>query len=87
MLGGDASYALYLSHPFSINVVILAWQRLHLSSPWLFMAATIVAAVAVAIAVHLLVERPLLRRLNAGLASRAATRAAAAMPAPAGAAK
>ena len=66
VLGGDASFALYLSHPFSINVVILAWQKLHLGAPWLFIAVTIVVAVAAAIVIHLVVERPLLRRLNAG---------------------
>ncbi len=73
VLGGDASYALYLSHPFSINVVILGWQRLHLSSPWLFMGVTIVAAVAGAIAVHLLLERPWLARLNGALRQPART--------------
>ena len=85
VLGGDASYALYLSHPFSINVVILAWQKLHLSSPWLYMAITIVTAVAVAIAVHLLLERPLLGRLNAALRRGAALRTV--LPATASAGK
>jgi peptidoglycan/LPS O-acetylase OafA/YrhL len=77
VLGGDASYALYLSHPFSINVVILGWQKLHLNSPWLFIAATIVVSLVVAITVHLILERPLLRRLNdaltRGVAARDAT--------------
>jgi peptidoglycan/LPS O-acetylase OafA/YrhL len=67
VLGGDASYALYLSHPFSINVVILGWQKLHLSLPWLFMGTTIVVSVAVAVVVHLVLERPLLRWLNGAL--------------------
>ena len=64
VVGGDASYALYLSHPFSINVVILGWQKLHLTWPWLFMGATIVVSVAVAVVIHMVLERPLLRRLN-----------------------
>ena len=70
VLGGDASYALYLSRPFSINVVILGWQKLHLNSPWLFMGATIVVSIAAAIVVHLVLERSLLRRLNAALKPR-----------------
>ena len=80
VLGGDASYALYLSHPFSINVVILGWQKLHLSSPWLFMAVTIVAAVFGGIVVHLALERPLLGRLNGALRRRAQAPLAAALP-------
>ena len=68
VLGGDASFALYLSHPFSINVVILGWQKLHLGAPWLFIAVTIVVAVLAAIVIHLVLERPLLDRLNAMLA-------------------
>src|SRR3569623_180021 len=67
VVGGAASYALYLSHPFSINVVILGWQRLHLSAPWLFIGVTIVVSVAVAVVIHRVLERPLLKRLNGTL--------------------
>ena len=64
VLGGDASYALYLSHPFSINLVVLVWQKLHLGSPWLFALSAIAAAVLVSVAVHLALERPLTRWLH-----------------------
>lgn len=63
-LGGDASYALYLSHPFAINLVSIVWQRLPLVSPVGYLCATIVISLAVGILVHLLVERPLLDVLH-----------------------
>jgi peptidoglycan/LPS O-acetylase OafA/YrhL len=64
VLGGDASYALYLSHPFTINVVVIAWQKLHLDAPWLFVLSAVGAAVLVSVAVHLAFERPLTRWLH-----------------------
>lgn len=66
VLGGDASFALYLSHPFSINLLILAWQKLHLDAPWLFVATCLVVAIGAAIMVHLVIEKPLLAYLNRG---------------------
>ncbi len=61
---GDASYALYLTHPF----VIVAGRKLWLASGlapvlgfWPLVAAMLAAAVALALAVHRLVERPLVR--------------------------
>jgi len=83
VLGGDASFTLYLSHPFSINVVILGWQKLHLGAPWLFIVVTIVVAVLAAIVIHLVLERPLLDRLNAAL-SRPRQPASKILNAPAG---
>lgn len=62
--GGDASYALYLCHPFALNVVSLFWTKLHLGSPWAFVAASCVASMAAAAAVHLGVEKPLARLLR-----------------------
>ena len=78
VLGGDASYALYLSHPFSINLVVLAWQKLGLGSPWLFMATATLAAIIGSIVVHLLIEKPLTARLNAMFGASTADR----MPRP-----
>ena len=73
ILLGDASYALYLIHPF-MNVPRLIAQRLlgWTDGPWLwwpagyalFLAALIVGA---AIATHLVVEKPLLRVLRTRL--------------------
>jgi len=64
VLGGDASYALYLSHPFTINVMVLAWEKLHLGSPWAFAALTGVVAVAASLVIHVVLERPLTRYLQ-----------------------
>lgn len=59
---GDASYALYLSHTFSINAVVLAiGGRV---TGWATMAIAITCAIAVSIVTHRLIERPMLRALH-----------------------
>lgn len=58
-LGGDASYALYLSHPFSIIATAICLSRLPVHSPWIDVATMMSAAFAVAVAVHFLIERRL----------------------------
>jgi peptidoglycan/LPS O-acetylase OafA/YrhL len=61
LLLGDASYALYLVHPFAMRPVELLWQHFHLSG---LIAATLCAgtalllAIAGAICVYLWFERP-----------------------------
>ena len=70
ILGGDASYALYLSHPFSINLVEIVWKRLHLSPGPVFVAAALAAAVAASIVVHLILERPVTRWLSSKLTAK-----------------
>lgn len=64
--GGDASYALYLSHPFMIKIATAVSGRLHLMliSPWIFMALAIFLALMGAFLVHYLLEKPLLRILS-----------------------
>lgn len=57
-IGGDASYALYLSHYLIVNAVALVWRHLGLGMPWIGVAAGLGCAVAVAILFHLQVERP-----------------------------
>jgi exopolysaccharide production protein ExoZ len=72
VLGGDASYALYLSHPFSINLVALVMLKTHHLIPgWVFVPLAIIAALVGSLVVHLLIERPLTERLNRRLAPRA----------------
>jgi len=67
---GDASYALYLTHPVSLTLP----RRLFpgfidpAASPWLYAMMLIAIAVAVAIAVHLLYEKPATRWLQARIA-------------------
>lgn len=65
VLGGDASYALYLSHPFSINAVALVLRKVGLGSGWLFVVLAVSVANGAATLVHLLIERQMTRRLNA----------------------
>ena len=63
--GGNASYALYLSHPFSIRATTILWGMLGApQSPWLFICFTAVFAVCAAALVHLGIEMPLDRLLQ-----------------------
>ena len=67
--GGDASYALYLSHTFAINAALLA---IGAALPgWAAMGSAIIIAVAVSLLVHCVVERPILRTLHRRFAARA----------------
>jgi peptidoglycan/LPS O-acetylase OafA/YrhL len=38
---GDASYAMYLAHPFAINVAAIVWRKLHLGSIASFFALAV----------------------------------------------
>ena len=64
---GDASYALYLVHPFALRLVREALLRLGLTPalpPWGSMALMLAVSAAAALVVHRLVERPLTRALR-----------------------
>jgi peptidoglycan/LPS O-acetylase OafA/YrhL len=64
---GDASYALYLMHPFPMRALALVWSRLgHGSVPSVlaYVATAMAAAVALAFVVHCRVERPLTRAVR-----------------------
>jgi peptidoglycan/LPS O-acetylase OafA/YrhL len=74
---GDASYALYLVHPFALRAGREALARLGsapwahaLLYPWVSLAALTLLSVVAAFALHRLVERPLTRGLRARLATR-----------------
>ena len=62
VLLGDASYALYLVHPFPMRAVRVVMARMHLVSVPLYLAVTLVACLVIAVGLHLLVEQPILRR-------------------------
>jgi exopolysaccharide production protein ExoZ len=62
---GDASFALYLSHPFSLALVKMLWWRTGVTSPSLYILAGAVASILAAIAVFLYIERPVTRALVA----------------------
>jgi exopolysaccharide production protein ExoZ len=65
---GDASYALYLVHPFALRLVREGLIRSGLAPathPWGGMVLMLLASVAAALLVHRCVERPLTRRVRA----------------------
>lgn len=64
VLGGDASYALYLSHLFTLRGLGLVWSAARLGSVGGYVATAVVASVGVAVVVHLGFEKPLLARLR-----------------------
>ena len=64
LLAGDASYALYLVHPFPMRALRVLTARLHLPEPAaapIYVLVTLAVCLGLAIALHLLVEQPLLR--------------------------
>ncbi len=69
---GDASYALYLVHPFVMRALQIVWLRLHADGPlglWSYVAAAVAGSVVAALAVRAWVEAPLthaLRRMTSG---------------------
>ncbi len=74
LLLGEASYAIYLVHPFVIKAVSLVYARLHVAAlpvHLLALAATLLAVALVGVAFHLTVERPAVRLLRHRLLPRA----------------
>lgn len=57
-LGGDASYALYLTHPFTIKLFGVVGSKLALPLPAIY-AIGFVLTVLVSVGVHLMVEKPI----------------------------
>lgn len=76
---GDASYSIYLTHLFSLGALRVVWGRLApksgLSAIGFFVAALVVSSV-VGWVTYRLLEVPLLNRLNARKATRAAPQTA-----------
>jgi peptidoglycan/LPS O-acetylase OafA/YrhL len=63
--GGEASYAIYVIHPFGIRAGTLIWNRMALRvEPWPYIALLMIVVIVSAFAVNLLVERPLDRWLR-----------------------
>ncbi|WP_237481709.1 acyltransferase family protein [Lichenibacterium dinghuense] len=63
---GDASYSLYLSHPFAVRLLGVAWTAAIPAGapPVLFLASACAAAVLGALALHRFVERPMTEALQ-----------------------
>ncbi|MCJ2144052.1 acyltransferase family protein [Methylobacterium sp. E-066] len=82
---GDASYALYLVHPFALRLGREALLRLDLAAglhPWGSLAVMVAGSVVAALLVHRCVERPLTRWARARLDPGAAQNRVRAVPAP-----
>jgi peptidoglycan/LPS O-acetylase OafA/YrhL len=67
MQGGDASYALYLSHPFVLSAVALVWARLGLIDAPLYIGISFVACLGFAGIFYRKCEKPLLQLIRAWL--------------------
>lgn len=76
VLCGNASYALYLSHLFTLRAVGVLWSSLHLNSVAAYFALAVVSSVLVSIAVYLWFERPLLAWLGRRTGSKVVSAAA-----------
>lgn len=71
VLCGDASYALYLSHMFSVRALTTLWVKLHLHSSLAYLVCGMILSTVVAVGVYLLVERPVLGLLKGVIRPRA----------------
>jgi len=81
LLVGEASYALYLVHPFAMRAVSLLWRALHLTGTAAaagYVAASLILALLAAVATHLWFER----RVSTWLRSRLARFWVPRVPAP-----
>jgi peptidoglycan/LPS O-acetylase OafA/YrhL len=74
--GGDASYTLYLSHPFAANAVVLAWAHFGPAAPWLGLALAMTIAVAGAMIFYRTIERPVTEALQRAFGLRRSREAA-----------
>lgn len=70
VLAGDASYSLYLSHPFTINALLILWQAMGLNAPVVFLVVAMVCCVATSVAIYLYVERPALAYISRMIGTR-----------------
>lgn len=64
VFGGNISFALYLSHPFAINVTGLLFKKAGIDNPWVFMTAAMIAALCGAAAFYMIAEKPATKILN-----------------------
>lgn len=73
---GDASYSLYLTHPFAIRPMRNIWMALDGSAlPFsLFVMLCLLAAIAAALVVYRWIERPITDVLRSPLGSRGTSR-------------
>ena len=65
VLGGDASFVLYLSHPFSLAIVAALWPGFGINSPTAYVICAGIIAFASAVILHVWLEKPCMAYLNA----------------------
>jgi peptidoglycan/LPS O-acetylase OafA/YrhL len=64
IFGGDMSFAVYLSHPFTLTVMAFLATRLGLDDPWMYIFVSFFACLLAAAAIFVWFERPLYRWLT-----------------------
>lgn len=64
MLGGGASYAIYLFHPIFAPGVPFVFAKLHFDHAYVSIAGSVLVSVVVGVAIYKLVESPLVARLR-----------------------
>ena len=70
VLCGSASYALYLSHLFTVKLIGALWRKFALGMPWLYLATACGAAVFISVIIYLAVEMPMLTWISRRIALR-----------------
>jgi peptidoglycan/LPS O-acetylase OafA/YrhL len=68
--GGDASYALYLSHTLVVGAIFLAAAKAGVWLPWLVSAVAVIAAILFSLVFHRTVEAPVTALLGRRLHAR-----------------
>lgn len=62
---GDASYSLYLCHPFVLRGLAMVWEKLGLAfGPWAYAPAATLLATLAALVIHALFEKPVTERMQ-----------------------
>jgi exopolysaccharide production protein ExoZ len=70
VLLGDASYSIYLSHPFALNAVALGWRHTGWDGPWSYVAVASTVSLLAGLGVHLMIEKPMTRYFSRLLPGR-----------------
>jgi exopolysaccharide production protein ExoZ len=64
VLCGGASYALYLTHMFTLRLLTTAWSRIGVGGPVGYLVCGFVLAIGASVAAYLWIEQPVLAYLN-----------------------
>jgi exopolysaccharide production protein ExoZ len=59
LYGADASYAIYLFHPFLAPAVPVAFLKLHIANPWLCVVCSVILGLVGGCLIHQFVEAPI----------------------------